>query len=1064
MAIADDWDFDYGNKVLQHIDGVLSYDGGTAGQAAVGDHIIQNIGAINQAIGKVIAVTGTAANGTYTLTDCLGQFEDNVAIELCSVLPFDAVVDYADALQGFNPGDSISGQTSGSTMVVRAIEYNDSSQTLGAGGGGGTLYGTAMSAVFTDDELLDNDTTGQVNVALADGTGTDNDAVIDTALANGTLAVPGTANENDSVIIHYDAGSQLIPEQAVVNDASTGATALVEQQYGPADGSVGSLRLVDYDSTGGVYTDNNSLEIQQVVNYDNQVGGQVFSVDDVVVGSVSGATGRVLAVIDDGDSTGRIILADESGTWNDVAPDLIQLDGVTIAEVENTTFTLAAATINIPDGIRTEQYAAGVGGGWDQGGIFDAGDSLNLVRKSNSLYTLSQDTFDELVQLDDDEALDATGKGQAYQVIFDWWVRDLSFRFLRKGGWTDTNNQNIWANPQTVGAQNKITDTSFLYTSAQTFRMPQLYIEQNQQKVASSWLEGDIDVILKVKTWNDTRFIDPATAALGKLLPGGDPAVDGNYAVFNREFYTSTYDTTQFDGSTGGVNTVALGTQSDNAADRNPNGTHTMNWDTGVGAALEVGETFFTTALVGGLKKVGLVVAQTGDAGATGTLEYVLKSGTQFLTTEALEAEVSGKTFAVNGAPTDVVAGFATDIRFNTCEVAATPIDGTGITGTFIPGEPVTQAGSGATGWFVHADLSGAQDVLILEVNSGPFTGGTNDITGDTSGASWDAGTAATYPSAVTFQADLNNGEGEQPYAGTVGGDVTGASPESMQNVYQLSKYNARAENDSFSIAGPGISGTDDDATVGRFYRRLKNAYSEVKPGNPFGTYTGSMAFAQGWFLDTAFIAAADIRAFTVIDDNGVQRSPPNLQSLVISGLVSGDRAAAYRSTGVGSTTILRNEFEVGVVGAGNNETTDSTVLVQAGTRAISPLPADVPDTGILRILSPNNTGNYIRMTYSSVNRTTNIFTLTGTIGSFFAAQGETAANLVQADNTHVVFIEEQSAGATVSNTIQYVADIPIVYKARVKGIKPFRGTGDFVDTGATLPAQRLADNIVDLP
>jgi hypothetical protein len=163
----------------------------------------------------------------------------------------------------------------------------------------------------------------------------------------------------------------------------------------------------------------------------------------------------------------------------------------------------------------------------------------------------------------------------------------------------------------------------------------------------------------------------------------------------------------------------------------------------------------------------------------------------------------------------------------------------------------------------------------------------------------------------------------------------------------------------------------------------------------------------------------------------------------------------------------LRNEFEVGVVGAGNNQAGDSTVLVQAGTRSVSPLPADVPDVGVLRILSPtdsNNTGNYIRMTYSSVDRTTNIFTLTGTIGSFLTAAGEASNDLFQADNTHVVFIEEQSAGTSVSNTIQFVLDIPIVYKARVKGIKPFRGTGDFVNTGATLPAQRLTDTIVDLP
>lgn len=1046
MAIADDWDFDYPNTILQHIDGVLSYDTGTGRQAAVGEYIRGNT---SGAIGKIIAVTGATATGTLTLTNVVGQFIDNETFEVMSLVAFDGVVDKASSLQGFRIGDAVVDQVTG-TITVRAIEYNDISQTGGAGGGGGTLYGDSFT-LFTDDSSLDI-TGGEAGIALADGVGVDNDAALGTTQTNGTLAVPGTASENDSVIIHYDAGTQLIPDQAVVNDGSTGATGLVEQQYGPADGSVGSLRIVDYDSTGGVYTDDNSLVLQQVVNYDNQVGGQVFSVDDVVVGTVSGATGRVLAVVDDGDSTGRIILADESGTWDAATPDLIQVDGVTIAEVENTTFTLTAATLNLPDGIRTEQFAAGVGGSVAQGGIFAEGDSLNIVRKSNSLYTLSQDTFDELLQMDDDEALDATGKGSAYQVVFDWDMPDFGMRFLRKGGWRDTDSQNIWANPQTTGAQNKITDTAFLYDTNQTFRQPQLYIEQNGEKVASTWLEGDIDVLLKVKTWNDTRFIAPATPALGMLLPGGDPAVDGNYTILNREFYTSTYDATQFNGASGGVNTVALGTQPDNATDRNPQGTHTMDYLAGSAFTLLVGETFATDVLLAGTKKVGLVVAQTGDAGASGTVEYVLKSGTQFLTTESLIAEVSGKEFDVDGAPTGVVAAFSDDIAFPVVDQEHTGDTVSG--GPFFPGEPLSDVG-GWTGRFVTQD----GNTIYSETTTG--TPDNSVITGGESGATYDPTATA---SVTFFQFDLNNGEGQFPYTGIASGDLTGASAETMQNVYQYSKYLARAEEDVYIFNGPGIA---DVGTVGRFFRRLDDAFTEVKPGNPVGVFTGSMAFAQGWTLDTDFIAAADIRSFTVIDNDGVSHSPPNLQSLVISGLVNGDRAAAYRSTGTGLTTILRNEFDVGVIGSGNNQAGDSTVLVGANTRTVSPLPADVPDVGVLRILSPsgsNNTGNFIRMTYSSVDRTTNIFTLTGTIGSFLTAAGEASNDLTLDDNVHVVFIEETASGITATNTIQFVADIPIVYKARIKGIKPFRGTGDFVNTGATLPAQRLTDTIVDLP
>ena len=281
-----------------------------------------------------------------------------------------------------------------------------------------------------------------------------------------------------------------------------------------------------------------------------------------------------------------------------------------------------------------------------------------------------------------------------------------------------------------------------------------------------------------------------------------------------------------------------------------------------------------------------------------------------------------------------------------------------------------------------------------------------------------------------------------------------------MQNVYQYSKYLARAENASVYIRGPGTAGVDDDRTVGQFYRRLKNAYAEVKPGNPFGVYTGSMAFAQGWFLDTTYIASADIRAFSVVDDDGGPHSPPNLQSLVINNVAVGWRVAAYRTAAPASTVIQRTEFQVGAIGGGNNEDTDNTILVAAQDRTVSPLPADVPDTGVLRVLDPNDSGNYIRFPYSSVDRTNNIFTLTsGTIGT---ETGTT--DLTLNDNVHVALIEEEAAGTSVSNTIQYVADINIVYKARLKGFKPFRSTGTFGSAGAILGVVQTADAIVDLP
>jgi len=1030
MAISDDWDFDYPNQVLQHVDGVLSYDTGAGRQAVVGEYVR---GATTGAIGKVIAVTGNTAAGTLTLTNVVGLFDTNELLEVLSELNFDAVT---DGNGGFAIGDTIVDQTTGS-IDVRFIEYNFD------GAGGGTIYGDSFAA-FVNDEQLDI-SGGQADVADADGTGTDNDAALTTTLVDGTLAVPGTATENDSCIIHYDAGTVAIPEQAIIQDASTGAIGLVEQVYGVT--ATGSVRIVNYDSGAGVWTNNNSLEADQVIAYNNQVAGQVFSVGDVIVGATSGATGRVLL-----DTGTALILADESGTWT--TTEDLEVASVKVAEANGTNTVLALATINIPDGIRTEQRPTSTAGGVAQGGIYADTDSLNIVRKLNSLYTLSQDTFDELLQLDDDEAMDAAVKGGAYSLVFGWRLEQGSERFLRQGGLVDTTSAEVWANPQTVGAQNKITNTAFLIDTTQTFRQPQLYIEQAGAKVAQWWLEGNIDVLIKVKTRQDTRYIAPTTPGLGQLITGGDPATAGFYTVFNREYYTSTYDATEVNGAAGGVNTVALGTADDTASDRNPQGTHSFAWDNGSAATLLVGEEFYTAE--GNDQIVGVVVAQTGDAGATGTVEYVLKSGTQFVDPSLMTARVSGKTFDVNGAITEVVAGFSADIRHNVLDLDITIGGGsTGVTGTFIPGEGVTQAVTGATGYFVHVS---ADSTIAIQKNNATVFSGDNDITGDTSGASWDSGTTPTYDTtATTFQADLNNGDGEQPYSGSVGADLTGANAETIQNVYQYSKYITRQEEETLTIEGPG---TSDVGTVGNLFRRLKDTYAEIKPGAPIGTFTGSMAFGQGWFLDTDFLDPADIRSFSVIDDNGNLRNPPNLQSLTITGIDTGWRVAAYRSTGAGLTPILRTEFGVGVVGSGNNQSADSTILVEANTRAVSPLPADVPDTGVLRILDPNDTGNYLRFPYNAVNRTTNIFTLTsGTIGAVTSS-----ADLTLSDNVHVVFIEEQSGATSVSNTMQYVADIPIVFKARLKGFKPFRSTTTFSSTGGSGGVVQNADPIVDLP
>lgn len=383
--------------------------------------------------------------------------------------------------------------------------------------------------------------------------------------------------------------------------------------------------------------------------------------------------------------------------------------------------------------------------------------------------------------------------------------------------------------------------------------------------------------------------------------------------------------------------------RNDNDPD-NPTGTHTLNYDTGSAATLLVGEEI--TAVVSNVEKRGVVTAQTGDAGATGTVTYVLKSGTNFANNDPITGTVSGKTLQPTGAPTNVVAGYGTNILEMTVDIKAVSTPAAVITGTFIVGEGVTQAVTGATGYFLEAD----SNELYLQVASGTFSGD-NNITGDTSAASWNPGvTTQTYDAQTTVPKDSGVG-GDFNYNGVVSGDITDASAQTVAAIYEWGKY-VTARESTRIVGGPGAAA----GVQGRLYRRLLTTYLEQDTA-PIATFASpKIIMAQGWFIDKDTVATADLQNVESVDVNGLSHVSPNLQVMEITGMIAGDRGALYRSA-TASTVIQRTEFDVGTVGGGNNQAANSTILVGAQDRTVSPLPNDVPDTGVLRVESPTTAG-----------------------------------------------------------------------------------------------------------
>ena len=1010
MSIANDWDFNFASKVISHIDGVLSYDGGVGGtQPAVSQYVK---GRTSSAIGKVLSRTGNATSGTLTLTNVVGRFQNNENIDIMSELMFDNV-----ANGGFEAGDTIAGNSSGSTIAVKFIEYN-----IDGVAGHGKIYGESMSAPFTNNEQLDI-SGGQADVALADGVGTDNDELC-LALVDGTLAVPGTANANNCIIVHYDAGTIPVPEDAHVQSGAAGADGYAQKVLGST--ILGSVRVIDSDTTGGAWTNDQSLRILDCLYYDSLVPGKVFSEGNIVKGSSSNASGRVLLVIDDGDNTGKLILAGLSGSFVDA-------DNITVKQsddsydtyggVENgTNRYLDAATINIPGGVRDEQRE-------DQGGIYAAG-SLNIIRSANALYSYAQDLYDELSQLDDLPAFEGNVKDQLYTILNDYVIPDLSFRFLEKGSFKDSGNNNVFTNVQTTGSLADISDHGYYYSATNPTPQPDMYIEQDGEVLRQDWLEGNLDVLLKVKTNTVPKYINPNVVALGQLIDGA------SFTVHVRP-YTRTYDSNEVS-QQGGVAVVALG----NAKDlNNTTGQHRCAFSAGGAGAFTVGEEIKTTS-----GKRGIVTYS--DSGASGNVEFALKSGTNFVNLDSVVGSVSGK-IATAGNPTSLVAGYGTNIKVMTVDRRFT---GGTTTGAFVLGETVTQAGTGATGYFMEDDGG----TIYLQVASGSFNA-PGELTGGVSGATNTPTGTADYSSVPK---DIGGGVGDKNYTAVVSGNITGASARPLSEVYEWWKFLLRAES-TLIQGGPGVLA----GAEGRIFRKLVDTFAEVRGASQYGTKAGSLVIgAQGLFIEKYSLPTTDLRNIQLIDNLGDTYNPPNLQFLEFANLISGVRAGIYRSTGAGQEEILRNEFTVGAVGSGKNEAADNYILVAAATRSVSPLPNDVPDSGVLRILDPNDTGNYLRFVYDSVDRTTNIFHLEQGIGQNTIGNVTDGADLTFGDNAHVVLIEEESASTSIAVTIQYVEDIPLYAVARLKGKKPFKTTANFGSTGATVGAVLSADEVVNMP
>ena len=835
------------------------------------------------------------------------------------------------------------------------------------------------------------------------------------------------------------------------------------------------------------------------------------------------------------------------------------------------TAIIVAVTDNGTDGTLEVIYDIGtwvdndelyVVGGTKRGDVLGTPITKNTKYTTRALYSFIQDTFDELVQLDDTVPMSAQTPTE-FTLINGWFIDDESVKFLyggalqtsgydaviqmiafQAGGYTSAINSDIgkmvnddaantgnllhfnnttrkwwvrWgtaiANPSAItlddsgtgaGTTNAAPDFSGedLYANVYTLGSiavnpnPQTYIFQNSSSITPWWNRGDqnaaIDILVKVKELGseiDGANITVYVRHYGDLYDhfaidltnGGRNAVPLSSATdLNNNATGEGY--LLYDGQTGNFTTGLILTNAAGTAtaeiiadtDSGANGYLTLGnikgtfadgvaiTDTSIGAATvngSVGDTVLNfdteTAAFAALDQIvtgGTSLAQRqikgiqDDAGATGRLVLKVSDVTDadhfktFSDNEIITGATNGSASA-NVASTTGASGYA-DIKIWFVNVE---VDFASETGSVPAGSAVTGFSSGATGVFL-----GEKDANTLTIgnwNSTNFTAG-EQLRLDASNYYTLHGTL-NQTSAYTMQKKFTQG---QNFNYSI---IVECASRTLAQVYEWLKYvtrdGANSSQVNRQIMYPVISSTvvQQDGEEYIAARVLPDAAFTPVKASPFGTFAGGKLFgAQGVWVQN--MASTDVQSFQLIDSDGDTQTPPNFQSLTVTGVISGDKVAVFRTTT--GTTINKAVF---TLAAGNNAGNNTIVVVEV-------IPSDTPSSdGVIRLVDLSD---------QSINRETK-YTYTGWDGDTKTFSGVSPVldrNYTLTDDTaYVPYIDTTASGTSVTVSVIYPsADRTVLarvrrYNGAGDSILPFETTGTYSSTGYSTAAIRTADSIV---
>ena len=579
-----------------------------------------------------------------------------------------------------------------------------------------------------------------------------------------------------------------------------------------------------------------------------------------------------------------------------------------------------------------------------------------------------------------------------------WWIRTVS---------TVTNGSSMTITSGTGAGTSSAFDNTGedlfanVYTLGTIESGTDIYIYQAGAKITAWWSAGHIDILVKVKEF-------------------GSEIDEANITVYGR-VYTDFYDYFEIDLSAGGRNAVPLATADD------------LDNQTTVATVLNLTDTI----------KVMFV---------NGTIPYSGASGDSPVKHKVIHGQTSHATaFILNDSSPFVLANI--EGTFQSSEVIEileeVPFDAQTVLFTTL-GQTIT-SGSAGTGLLRRVTQDpqgvGTEGILYLSGVSGTFADN-DSLTGSTEGSAtqngaiatntFTANTTATVTFADTYDRDLDNGNGSQPYNIII--DLNG---QTVASLYEYVKAVCRRTS---TIKAYPTNGSDTVYVYnGEFYQKADTTYTQVKKASPLGAFAGGKYFgARGVWIED--MSGTDSESYSLIDALNVAQNPPTSATIKVVAMVSStDRVLVCESTGSGSVLLKKNQY------------TMTTQSISVDYVCVSGAIADdAPSTGVVRVVYDYGLGTEGEdiYTYTSIDRS-------GADDKYMIS-GVTARAYDSGDRAYNPFIDAVADGSGEKEVIlKYSGGSKyIVTRVRQKGYIPFQVAGSFTSGLTTITSIRTTDGI----